>query len=104
MNDSGKEWRGQMRIATIVTYRTGVNPGCEPTLSCWVFCVLGVRSLPNITIRCPCGNSDTTMHRAREVSAMLLRYFCGDSVLGSKSPWSLPRNGNRTYVIRFECQ
>src|SRR6266702_1034994 len=91
--------RGTNANAAVAGYRVGVHPGRELTS-------LGALrfgcSLPNISHSL---TLDSTMHRARGGSAVDLRYFCGDSVRGSKSTFVFAAvNGNRSYVIRIERQ
>ena len=94
---------GQVRIAAIVTDCAGVRPGCEPTLSCLALCVLGVIGWIGLE-RSNVGNFISTIRRTSDIFVELQRYCCGDSVRGPNRRALRRVNGNRTYVVRFECQ
>jgi len=67
----------------------GVQPGCELTLcpvgrlSCRTSCVRSQIFVVG-NIRCQSSNVDPTMQRTSDVFAKVERYFCGNSVYGSK--------------------
>jgi hypothetical protein len=101
--------RGTNANAAIAACRAGVVPTCELTLVLLVLCDLGGRS-PNVFRYC---NSHSTMYRTSDVFAELRRYFCGNSVSGSKIAADFAaQTANAltqfdvsvSYLIRFEDQ
>jgi hypothetical protein len=102
----GDRVEGQIRMRAVIPCRTGVHPGCEQPSSCWVLCVFWLLAPEYFSF----WSSPSTIQPTSDVFAELRRYFCGNSVCGSKSPRPSPCNRrthlrfdlNVSYLVRLE--
>jgi hypothetical protein len=97
---AGDRVEGQIRMRAVISCCTGVHPGCEQPSSCWVLCVFWLLAPEYFSF----WGSPSTIQPTSDVFAERRRYFCGNSVCGSKIAAAFAVQPANAFTFRLECQ